>query len=123
MRSGSTADGVVEPCTREAPVALDRGRRELQDFRNLARGQATKELELDDSALARIDRGELIEGVMEDDDVPIRRRAWLIRVAERNLLQVAAAFAGGTVARVVHENPPHHDRCEADELRAVPPVP
>src|SRR4029453_2854795 len=109
VRSGSTANGVVEPCTREAPVALDRGRRKLQDFSNLVRGQAAKELELDDSALARIDGGELIERVVQDDDVHILRPAWLIRVAERNPLQVAAAFAGGTVARVVHENPPHHD--------------
>ena len=86
------------------------------------RGQAAKELELDDSALARIDRGELIERVLEGDEIYILRRARLIRVAERNFLYVAAAFAGGMLARVVHENAPHHDRCETDELRAVPPV-
>jgi hypothetical protein len=33
----------------------------------------------------------------------------LIGVAERNFLDVAAALARGTVARVVHENPTHHD--------------
>jgi hypothetical protein len=43
------------------------------------------------------------------------------RCPERNLLQVAVAFARGTVARV-HENPPHHDRREADELCAILPV-
>ena len=59
---------------------------------------------------------------MEDDDVHIRRSARFIGIAERNSLDVAAALAGGTVARVVHENPPHHDGRQADELCAILPV-
>ena len=65
----------------------------------ISRGQAAKEFELDDSALARIDGGELIECVMEDDDVHIRRSARFIGIAEGNFLDVAAALARGAVAR------------------------
>ena len=122
VRSGSTADGVVEPGAREAPVALDRGRRELQDLRNLVGGQAAEEFELDDPALARIDGAELIERLVEDDDVHVRRLPGFIGVAEWNFPHVPAPLAGGAVAGMVHENPPHHDRREADELRPVLPV-
>src|SRR4029450_10447382 len=99
VRSGATADGVVEPCTRKAPVALDGGRRDLQDLRNLAGGQPAKELEFDDPALARIDRAELFERFVQDDDVHVLRLSRSIGVAQGDLLHVAPALAARAVRR------------------------
>ena len=122
LRLGPTADGVVEPGTRKAPVAFDGRRRELQDFRNLVGGQAAKEFQLDDPALARIDGAESVERLVQDEDVHLLSPRGSLDVAQGNLPHVPPALAGGVVARMVDENPPHHDHGESDELRPVLPV-
>ena len=60
---------VVEPGAREAPLAFDRGRRQLHDLGHLRDRQAAEELELDDAALARVDRFQGVEGLVQSDQI------------------------------------------------------
>src|SRR5690606_25528969 len=120
--SGSAArERVVEPRPRKAPLAFDRGRRQLHHFGDLRRRQAAEELELDDAALARVDVGKSVESLVPRNQIH-RWRFADVRLAERDASGVSTALVGGAAARVVDENPPHPHGGKADELRAAHPV-
>jgi hypothetical protein len=46
----------------------------------------------------------------------VLRRAHNVDIAQRHPLRVAAPLRGMAIARVVRQNPPHHDGREAEEL-------
>src|ERR1700736_5188061 len=58
-----------------------------------------------------MDREQLIGAMGRDED----------DIVERNFLRPATATISQLGTSVIHENPPHHLRCDGKELRAVLP--
>src|SRR5688572_32966104 len=124
-RSSARAQLLVEPRARHRPMPLHRGRGSLQRFGNLRNGQPAKITQLDDLGLLRIARGELLERGIECQHVNATGTGWRVtgnhRFIQRDLLGAAAALLGVARAGALHEDLPHRQRRNGEEVRAVLP--
>src|ERR1044072_4884889 len=112
----------VEPSLRHAPLALDRGGADAEDFGRLLHREAAEEAKLDYLHLLRVYLGEQVERVVQRDEVHVALARNVYVLVERELLELAAALLGLVRARVVYEYAAHHLRGDAEEVRAVLPL-
>ena len=84
--------------------------------------EPAEELELHHPALSLVQRGQPMQRVLERDQVDVGPARGRFEQAQGDLLGVAAALPGRAVTGVVHQDPPHHARRQAEELGPVPPV-
>src|SRR6185436_13904427 len=97
---------IEQPSAREFPLALDGRSGELHHLSDLLDRETAKVLELDDAALARIDRLEPFQCLVEGDHVHRRRLGGPFEQAERNAFRLSAPLRGGAVAGIVEQNAP-----------------
>src|SRR5215207_9507907 len=112
----------VEPSLRHAPLALDRGGADAEDFGRLLYRESAEESKLDNLHLLRVYLGEQVQGVVQGDEVHVALARNVYVLVERELLELAAALLGLVRARVVYEYAAHHLRGDAEEVRAVLPL-
>src|SRR5262245_5333189 len=67
--SRSKLDLLVQPCPAHRPVTFHSAGRYLEDFRDFLNRQATKESQLDDSALLRVQTLEVLESAIEQKQI------------------------------------------------------
>src|SRR5205085_9222097 len=67
----SRGQPLLQPCAREAELAVDRRHRELEHFGDLLALQAEEVIELDDFALAAVDGAQCFECFLERDRVAV----------------------------------------------------
>src|SRR5918993_2740058 len=111
-----------EPRLRHAPLALDGGGADAQDFRRLLDREAAEEAQLDDARLLRVERVEAFERLVERDQVRGALARHVDVLVEREFLEFAAALFGLLLARVIDEDAAHHLRRDAEEVRPVLPL-
>jgi hypothetical protein len=76
----------------------------------------------DDLRGARVDRGEAVEGGVDRGNLlpgRVRRGDLMDLLVERHRHDTAAAPAGVPAARVLGEDPPHHEGGDREEVDAV----
>jgi hypothetical protein len=100
----------MEPCFGHGPVALDRGRRDLQRLGRLAGIQPRKELQLDDSPEARVESAQLGERLVEGKEVDRCDLRRCHRRVQGDEVFRAASLARLFPARVIDQNLPHNSR-------------
>src|SRR5712671_2701711 len=106
-RIGRAADRLIEPGPRDRPLALNRRRRSLQDSSRFLNRQTAKVSQLDNPALLRVNRFQLLQGQIERNQGfirPVSRKS--SDVVERNLLAAAAPLGCCVPARIVEQNSP-----------------
>jgi len=100
-----------QPCPGHAPVALYGALGDFEDQGNFGKGETAKEMQFDDSGLARVELRQALEGLIQDEHVdgpllgPLLRRKK--RVVQGDLTQHSAPLASLPCAGVVHEDMPH----------------
>jgi hypothetical protein len=111
----------MEPCLGQAPVELDRGRRDPEDHGRLVDGQAAEVAHLDDPALPRCDLGERLERLVEGQIglATIRDAQSLVKSQDDG---TPAALGGALLARVAHQDAAYQGRRHGEELRPVLPT-
>src|SRR5271165_6983210 len=121
VRSG---DRVLQPGSREAPVALHRAQRAFhallpQHFRRLIRGQSAEEAQLHHLRLPGVFGRKAVERVIHHQDIEIDG---LADVGQRDWLLAATSLRGISSPGVVHQDVPHHARGHGIKLRPALPV-
>src|SRR4051812_12060814 len=67
----SRGEPLLQPCAREAELAIDRRHREREHVGDLLALEAKEVIELDDLALAAVDRAQRLERFVERDRVAV----------------------------------------------------
>src|SRR3954452_15203988 len=108
-----------QPQPGQAPVALHRLGRDVEDVRGLLEAQPAEETQFDDAALSRVDGGKGLQRPIEIDNVDGRAGGGQLRRIDAHPFDAAAALVPGMRARVIDEHPPHEARSKPDEVRAA----
>src|SRR5262249_23757106 len=93
----------------------------MQYFRGFLDAQAAEEAQLDDEALASVDRGQTAQRAIECEQVQVARWRGDDRFLEGNSLQGAAAFAVSARSGMIDEHAAHEACGNGDEVRAILP--
>jgi hypothetical protein len=106
--SGSVAgEGGGQPGSRERPLAIGGSERELQRFGRLVQGHPGKEPQLYEFGGLGIFPGEAVKGIVERQEILVRRRAGVREPGEVDPVLSTAPFQAGPVAALVDEDPSH----------------
>ena len=107
-----------EPRARELPIALRRGGRDLEGRGHLGDFEPAEETKLDDAGPSRLGRGELIQGVVENEkiDDPLVLRGERLVECDLKISTALGRIAG---ASVIDEDAPHRLGHGAEEMRAI----
>ena len=97
-------------------------RREPQDSSGFLHVEAPEEAHFDDAGLTRVELRQGGKGVVERDELMVAGGAGVNGFVELEVRQVAAAFAGGALARGIHKDSPHGLAGDREEVRAILPV-
>ncbi len=102
------------------PVSANGPVRDAQGLCNLGLGQAAEVAQLDDLGQTRIERGELVERLMDGEDL-FRAAAALVGKPrrQRHVRRASAAPIGGAAARKVDDDRPHHASGPSQEVHSV----
>ena len=100
-------------------MALHRALGHPAHGRDLSEGKATEELEVDDLGERGIDRGELVEGRANPDQLFDVGPALADFAAQGRDLEAAAALLGLAAARIVDDEAAHHLRGIGHEASTV----
>src|SRR5258706_7164290 len=112
---------VSQPRARESPVAHHRAGRYFQYLGGLFNAESAKKPQFDNLALARIDRLQHLERGIKRSHISRLLVRQSSRFLKWNLDQAAAAFGSVSLARVLHQNPPHQPDGNANKV--LPSVP
>ena len=120
-RGLSAREAPEEPCPRRLPVAHRRGERGAQHESGLFQREPTEEPQFGNAGLTLVERGELLERVMEIEDVNVALGASSNVVSKGHASPAPGPLCHLVGARPIHEDAPHHLGRHREELRAVPP--
>src|SRR5262249_31017138 len=116
------AEITFQPRFGQAHFPGDRGNRNTEHSRDLLARQSTKVFEFNEAALALIEAGQLLKGIIE----LLQRAASLgserDRVVDRHLFAFAA-LAGAMLTGIVHQDLAHDPAGDREEVRAAVPLP
>src|SRR5262249_61305168 len=110
----AAADFGLEPGPGIGPVAVGGGRGDAQHLGGLLAGQAGKVAQLDELRLLGIDRGQLLEGLVEGEQLVVRLGCG--DGLEGLSSQVAAALLGTLPAGVVDQDTAHGGGRRREEM-------
>ena len=88
----------------------------------LLNAQASEEAQLDDLCLARVNRLEPPQRVIQFDEVPLRLPRYLHRQLQRDFGRSSASLVVVPGASVIDEDPPHRARRHREEVGAILPL-
>jgi hypothetical protein len=111
----------AEPGAGGEPVALDGGGGHLQNFGGFLDAEAGEVAQFHKPALARVDGGEGIQGIVEGDQIQILVLADCHGVIERDAGSVIAPFVGAARAGVIDKNAANHLSGDTVEMGTVLP--
>src|SRR5690606_39297114 len=98
----------IEKCARLLPVALYRGYRNVEDFRDLLDGEATEIAQLDDLVRPLVDARELNQSTVECFDVHFRSLHLGLAARQRDVSNLTPTLARVSPAHVVDDDAAHH---------------
>ena len=113
---------MMEPDARSSPFAFCGGGRDVDHTRGFFDGEATEKAELDDLALARIERSETLHGVIEGQQIEFWFAGDGGGLVDHQSDGVSAALGRGTPSGVIDEDLPHHLRGHGEKVDAVLPI-
>jgi hypothetical protein len=116
-----SCDFPPEPRFGHAPLSFYCPRRNIQDLTDFFVGQAAKEAQFDDLALARIEGEEIFQRVVERDQIDAPFRGRRERFVEREFVATASAFFRAMGASVIHEDATHHLGGDSEKMGPVLP--
>src|SRR5207244_11508262 len=96
----SPAYFTAQPGASEAPFAFDSSVRNAEHGGGFFNGQAAEETHLDDAAVLRFDRRQILQGIIERQQVDIRLTAKAVGLAEREGIFFTLALSGSALARM-----------------------
>jgi hypothetical protein len=121
LRDASLLHFTEEPSASGIPTALDGGRRDSQKGGRVFDGKAREVAEFDDLALLGIQGGKFVEGGVQRKQ--INGGLWGLRQIEtalyRNRMDAGTPLGGATAPFIVHEDPTHELRGDAQEVGAI----
>jgi hypothetical protein len=115
-------ESISEPRARHRPIPLDRPLGDTEYVCRLLDGQAAEDSELDDLSLPRIERRQLIQDLIDEEQfvgTAVRIGQHVFNVQLRASRRAALRVRG---ARVVDENPAHRACGHGVEVRTALPV-
>ena len=131
-RHGATpSSALLQPRAGHGPLPLHGGRRDADGLGRLLDGEAAEVAQLDDARLLGIERGEAGERLVEREHVDVagpvgvgrsnrRARPTAARcVVQRDLLGAPPRLAAPPGPGALHEDLPHRERGDGEEVRAV----
>ena len=110
-----------EPCPRRLPVAHRRRERGAQHESGLFQRESAEEPQFGDPGFTLIERGKLVESVIEIEHVNVALRALSGVLGERHASPPPGPLRHLMGARTIDEDAPHHLGRHREELRAVLP--
>ena len=110
-----------QPRFRHSPFAFHRARRSIQHLADFFIRQATEEAQFDDLALARIEREEIFQRIVERDQINTPFRGRRERFVESKLVPAAPALFRAMGSGIVDEDATHDLRGDAEEVGAILP--
>src|SRR5262249_33562425 len=112
----------VKPGAGQIPLARYLARRDLQYLRRLFHTQAPKVSQLDDLALARVNRRQALQRVVQRNEFRAARLRDYRRFIERDLASPSSALGVAARAGIIHQNLSHQLSGNREELGAVLPA-
>ena len=115
------AQFALEPRARQRPLALDRGRRDVEGLGCLADRQAAEETEFDHLCRPGVEIGQPRQGLVECEQVDGGLVGAGHILVERQTDWRIPTFDRGPRAAALHQNPAHGDRRDGGKVRAIFP--
>lgn len=112
----------MEPSLGHRPIALDGFRGDTDKFRGFFNAEASEETEFDDSALAGVELGEAVEGIVELQELRGVFAGKSKPLVERQDYILATAFLTKMRSGIVGEDAAHKLSGHGEELRAALPI-
>src|SRR5262245_54108566 len=116
------ADLAAQPGAGHAPIALNRGGRNLHRFRRLFNGQPAEITPFRDPRLLRIERLHPPERVIEREQIDVAFVSQLIRLAESQPVLAPASLGRPPASRALDQDVAHSHGGDAEEVRPVLPI-
>src|SRR5688572_7874348 len=112
-----TGNLAAQPGARELPLALDRALGDADEGGRFFHGQATEEPQLHDLSLARVERGETGERVVEDDQIDVLGHGLrqVVQIVHGHERPAAPARLRIAAAGVIDQDAPHRAGGDAEE--------
>jgi hypothetical protein len=104
------------------PVAIGGGFRDPQRLSRFVNGQARKEAQFNDLALADIQPSQIVQGIVEGNQLQAALPRQIDGFIQRQHLRAAPAFIALLRPGVVHQDAAHHLTADGEEMGAVLPL-
>src|SRR5215510_7204238 len=116
------ADLAAQPGAGHAPIALDRGGRNLHRFRGLFNGQPAEIAQFHDPRLLRVERLQPPERFIEREQIDVAFVSQAIRLTESQPVYAPASLGRPPVSRALDQDVTHSHGGDAEEVRPVLPI-